>query len=223
MPNYQNSKIYRLVCSETGNQYIGSTTQSLSQRKSGHKIKTNICTSKSLINPEIFLIENCPCNSKEELHKIERIYIENNECVNKFIPTRTKKEYYQDNKEYMIERVRKWNKNNKESRVIYKKEYRKLNIEKIKNNDKEYYNKNKDKLKEYQKEYREQNAEKLKQRAKAYREAHKEEISLNTKEYRKKNIEKRKEKVICECGSEITILNKARHLKTKKHQNFIKD
>ena len=34
-----------------------------------------------------------------ELHKRERYYIENNECVNIRIPTRTKKEYQLENKE----------------------------------------------------------------------------------------------------------------------------
>ena len=36
MPNYQNGKIYRLYSLEGDVQYIGSTTQLLSQRLGGH-------------------------------------------------------------------------------------------------------------------------------------------------------------------------------------------
>ncbi len=35
--DYKNSKIYRIVCNETGETYIGSTTQTLTKRLSKHK------------------------------------------------------------------------------------------------------------------------------------------------------------------------------------------
>ena len=41
---------------------------------------------------QIVLIENYPCNSKNELERRERYWIENTDCVNKNIPTRSKKE-----------------------------------------------------------------------------------------------------------------------------------
>ena len=132
--DYKNSKIYRLVCSQTGNQYIGSTTQPLYKRLHQHKIKSNKCTSKCLINPDIFLVENVSCNSKEELQKIERSYIESMDCVNKKIPNRTVLEWYQDNKERILEQ---------------KKEYHQINKEQ----KKEYYQDNKERLSEYKKEY----------------------------------------------------------------------
>ena len=37
------------------------------------------------MNEEIELVENYPCNSKEELEKKEGEYIKNNECVNKLL------------------------------------------------------------------------------------------------------------------------------------------
>ena len=40
-------------------------------------------------------------------------------------------------------------------------------------------------------------------------------------EYLEVNKEKRAEKFYCDCGSVITIVSKTRHLKTKKHQNYI--
>ena len=75
MPNYQNGKIYKLVCSDTGNIYVGSTCKTLNARLSNHKSKTfNQCSSKSFINPKIVLIESFSCNSKQELELKEREY-----------------------------------------------------------------------------------------------------------------------------------------------------
>ena len=49
-------------------------------------------------NTDIILVESYPCENKNELHSRERYYIENNNCVNKIIPTRTSKEF---KKEYL--------------------------------------------------------------------------------------------------------------------------
>jgi hypothetical protein len=142
MPNYQNAKIYKLICSETNRVYIGSTVSTLPQRKSQHKAPGNHCCSKDFINPEIILLENFPCNSKSELLIKEREYIENTDCVNLKLPCRTEKEW----KEYNKERRNKYYKNNKEELNKKKKEYREKN--------KEYYN-------GYMKEYREKNKEEI--------------------------------------------------------------
>jgi hypothetical protein len=59
-------------------------------------------------NCKIVLVEEVECKSKEDLHKRERYYIENNECVNKYIPGRTRKEtqkeYRDANKEIIKEK-----------------------------------------------------------------------------------------------------------------------
>lgn len=114
MPNYQNSKIYRVVCDETNQEYIGSTTQKLCYRLGQHKNKYNTCKTKNFINPKIFLIKNCPCNSKEELIAIERKYIESIQCVNKYIPGRTPKEWREQNKELTSKLFKEWSEKNKE-------------------------------------------------------------------------------------------------------------
>ncbi len=110
MPNYQNAKIYKLVCNETNKIYIGSTTNPrLSQRKAKHKCdykryindKRGYVTSFEIVknnNFEIFLIENVDCNNKDELRMRERYYIEKFDCVNKYIPGRTQNERYIINK-----------------------------------------------------------------------------------------------------------------------------
>jgi len=122
MPNYQNAKIYKLICSETNRVYIGSTTQKLHRRKSKHKASDNDCTSKEFINPEIYLIENYPCNNKLELHSKEREYIENTDCVNKQLPYRTEKECQEYNKAYNKANYEKNKKElNKKSREYHEK------------------------------------------------------------------------------------------------------
>jgi len=50
-------------------------------------------------NFQIELVENYSCETKHELHKRERFYIDNNECINHVIPTRTQKEYSELHKE----------------------------------------------------------------------------------------------------------------------------
>ena len=98
MPNYNNSKIYKLVCYETGKCYVGSTTENiLSRRLTGHvcayrrwkKGLRGYVTSFEVLeggNYKIKLIQNCNCENKDELEEFERHYIENIDCVNKQIP-----------------------------------------------------------------------------------------------------------------------------------------
>ncbi len=89
-------RVYKLTCSETKKNYYGSTIKSLNQRLARHKGDDNKCLSKHFINPTIELLEEIELEGKDktELLKIERKYIENNECVNKIVPLRTRHEYY---------------------------------------------------------------------------------------------------------------------------------
>lgn len=90
MPDYKNGRIYKLVCNITGLKYIGSTCQPLYKRLAGHVSAYKAgnkqgLTSINIIsngNYKIVLIENYPCNSKEELIRRERYHIEALECVN---------------------------------------------------------------------------------------------------------------------------------------------
>ena len=137
MPNYQNGKIYKIVSNHTDKKYIGSTTQSLSVRLASHKRdfkQDRNCSSRKLFelgNVEIILIEKCPCEDRMELHKRERFHIENNDCVNKHIPSRTSKEYYQQNKEIIKKRNNNYYHNNHEICSDRGKNYRENNKEKI--------------------------------------------------------------------------------------------
>ena len=95
-------KIYKIVNEDTGDIYIGSTTQTLLKRLAGHKSDTKrlklCCCSNWFKNNNkvsIHLIEEIKFNTVEEVRKRERFHIENNECININIPTRTKNEYRQ--------------------------------------------------------------------------------------------------------------------------------
>ncbi len=123
--DYKNGKIYRLVCNVTGLQYIGSTSQSLSKRMYCHKadykrflMKTyHFVSSFKIIENgdyDIILIESYPCKTKEELHQRERFHIEANDCVNKNIPSRKMSEYYNDNRNELLEQKHEYYLQNKE-------------------------------------------------------------------------------------------------------------
>ena len=140
MPNYKNGKIYKLVCDETNLTYIGSTTQSLSKRFNEHKSdkkKNRLKTISNMIEPKIYLIEDYPCERKEQLNMRERYFIENMECINKNIPCRTFKEHYLDNKEKICKKTNEYYWNNKEKHnELTRKNYEK-NKEKISERQKE--------------------------------------------------------------------------------------
>ena len=140
MSKYQKGKIYKITNEDMPELvYYGSTIDTLKSRLSKHRYaclnKNN--SSKILFNTEnynIQLIELYPCENRKQLCEREGWYIRNNDCINKNIAGRSRKEY---RKVY-----------NKE----YNKEYRKLNKNKISEKNKEYYNLNKNKLNEKQKE-----------------------------------------------------------------------
>lgn len=191
MVNYQNSKIYKIVCDKTGLVYYGSTVQKLSDRLSGHKRKegnvgVNQCMTKNMINPKIYLVEDYPCDRKEQLLMRERYYIENNECCNLCIPGRTRKEYREDNKEYLSEKK------------------------------KEYTKKNKEKKKEYDSEYNQKRYDCSCGASVKIKNKNRHESGGRHKEFKKIT-----EFYDCECGKTIKWGEKSRHFKTKKHQKFI--
>jgi hypothetical protein len=124
MPDYQKGKIYKITSGDLT--YIGSTCEpTLSRRLSCHVSKyklskkndnIGIVSSFQLIETgiyEITLIELFPCGSKDELTARERFHIENTVCVNKVIPRRTQKEYYQANKEELMKRSKEYRDINK--------------------------------------------------------------------------------------------------------------
>jgi hypothetical protein len=80
-------------------------------------------------------------------------------------------------------------------------------------------------MKEQQKNYYENNIEIVKEKHKEYYENNKEILKMKNKTYKQNNIEKvnkrTKEKFNCECGGKFIYSNKAVHLKSKKHLNYL--
>ena len=237
MEKYSNGKIYRIDCLTSGDFYIGSTLSDLSKRLREHKYDLK-CRSHTIIkngNCTISLIENYPCLSRNELRKREghyqRLYKDNESCLNCRIEDRTHDEWIQDNKEYFTEYMRKlyvMNKDKiKEQHIIrkesisqYQKEYKKNKKDKLSQYQKEYRNDKKDKLSQYQKEYLEKNREKINERA---NEKNKERRILKKKE--KQDEDEKKGifglKLHCVCGSVIIKYEKEKHFLTKKHIDFM--
>lgn len=203
MADYTKGKIYRLVCNTTGNQYIGSTTQSLSQRLGGHhanykqflegKITKQISSFSILSenNFEMILIEEFPCENKNQLERRERHFIETMKCVNKLKPAPTKEEllmcyqnHYQENKEKILKYQQKHYQENKEKIQERKQKYRYDNKEKLK----EYTHK-------YGQEYYNENKVKIKEKASAL--------------------------TICECGGQYQHMYRTKHFKTFKHMTWV--
>jgi Uri superfamily endonuclease len=120
MVDYQNGKIYKIECTTTGDTYIGSTTKPLDQRlqshvedyekdKSGWKV--GYLTSYRVLKNQTYqitLLESVSCDSKTELLAREKHHIVSNNCVNKHIPTRTRAEYRQDNKDKILEYAKEY-------------------------------------------------------------------------------------------------------------------
>jgi hypothetical protein len=218
--DYQNGKIYSIRSYQTDLIYIGSTTQPLSKRLSKHRCdfnswKNNIggyVTSFEIIKFDdhyIELIENYPCNSKNELVKREgQLIRETENTVNKNIAGRNTKEWNEDNKEKVSE---------------YKKQYYEENKEQLSEKQKQYYEENKEQLLEKQKQYREDNKEQILEKQKQYYEDNKEQILEQQKQYYEDNKQKITQKYNCECGGHYIHCGEARHIKTKKHQKYINE
>jgi hypothetical protein len=208
MPDYSKSKIYRLDCGDMI--YIGSTTQPLAKRKGTHKIdylRNRNFRSKLLYqyaednglslteDIRIELICEYPCDNKEQLDAFEGKYIRQykeeygDKCVNKCIAGRTDKEYYEDNKDKILEQKKEYYEDNKDK----KKAYQQQNKDKKKEYDKQYREKNKEKLLQQKKEYQQQNKTKIAEKKKEYYHKNKDEILKQMTVYYEDNKDKKKE------------------------------
>jgi len=208
MPNYNLGCIYKIKHNEDyddENIYIGSTCN-LIRRRCKHKTSCNNENSVEYNKPLyqyirenggwdnwiMIKIHDYKCNYKSELEIEERRMIDLlKPKLNKYIPTRSQKEYREANKEVIAEKM------------------------------KEYYEVNKEVIIEKVKEYREANKEVLLEKAREYKKENKEVLAEKNKEYYETNkeviVEKRKEKCKCDnCGAEIRKHDLQRHKRTQK-------
>ena len=194
--------IYKITCNETGDIYIGSTTQSLNQRMSEHKTRAKTSetdtgryyNSSQIIKRNNFLSEivefvNYDKNKKLLLLK-EREWIENLNCVNIKQPITSLEEKMEKSREVAKNKYHE----NPELALQKNKDYHQTDVGK----------------------------ESKARRDKKYREGDKREELLEKKrEWSKQNREKTKEvrSAIheCSCGGTYTLQHKSRHEKTAFH------
>jgi len=192
--DYKKACIYEIVCKDVSitQRYVGSTTN-LINRRNEHKSRCNnenckhynqyvyqfIRANGSFDNWDVVLIEQViDCKDKEHLHKRERFYIESFKAeLNKCIPNRTQKEWCEENKEKIVERMKEYYQDNKEKY----NEYYEKNKEKKKEYRREYYEENKNEIAEkqriYKKEYLANNKNEIAEKQRIYYENNKNEIN----------------------------------------------
>jgi hypothetical protein len=177
MPDYSTGKIYVIFSTSKKIFYIGSTTQSISQRLGKHNSdfksyklgKYNWVSSFDVLECEdykIELLEEYPCCNRTQLGRREgehiKTYSKNGfTCVNKNIAGRTIQEYfavyYEKNKEDILEKVAEYRTTHKEDIKKQIAEYRATHKKAIAEKNAVYYEKNKEDIRKKQTEYRAKN------------------------------------------------------------------
>jgi hypothetical protein len=127
MPNYQNSKIYRLFSPSKDLVYYGSTTEPLTTRLSKHiytynnkekyKGTRDASTIIECLDYKIELVKDFPCDNKKQLLKEEGTYMRNNKCINRLIAGRTPAEYRADNADKLKEYRKNYRQKEKEKKT----------------------------------------------------------------------------------------------------------
>ena len=111
---YLNGKIYKIWNIINGDVYVGSTCSLLCKRMAKHR---DALTVEKLQNRALYklmlelgkdkfhieLVEDYPCENKEQLRKREGFYIRQMGTLNMVIEDRTRQEYIKDNKEKIKE------------------------------------------------------------------------------------------------------------------------
>lgn len=165
MPDYQKAKIYKLWSPSKNLVYYGSTIETLASRLAKHvgnykaynNDNTKAYVSSYLVldceDYKIELMEECPCNNRQQLLKKEGEYIKNNECVNILIAGRTKQEWEKENPNKVKEAKQKYCEENLNKVKEAKQKYIDTNIDKVKETKQKYRLDNVDKIREYQRQY----------------------------------------------------------------------
>jgi len=167
MNRYANGKIYMIESASAGLVYYGSTCLPLHKRFFAHKQnygyfqkgKYHYVTSFKILDHEdnkIVLVEEFPCENKQQLLAREAYYIRTQNCVNKCVPNRTQEEHYEDNKE----KRKQYREDHQENINEYQKQYYENNKEYFQNHSKQYYEDNKKELQDKRKKRYNDNKEK---------------------------------------------------------------
>lgn len=225
MPNYRNGKIYLVQDIRTRKTiYVGGTTKKLETRWRWHRHGCGkqpvheYMVREGLENFELVLIQFWPCDSRRELDEREEFYrsiYKPPYCRQKAYRTaEEKKEYmrqYREEHKGEIQAQRQaYYLDHQEEKKEYSRKYRAANPEKVKASQQRYAREHREERNELHRKFLEKHPEKKQEYNKRYRERHREE-----------RITKAKEKFECECGGRYTRAAKARHMETKKHQDYL--
>lgn len=186
MPNYQDSKIYKIVNVNNLNDdyvYVGSTTQLLSQRIAEHrsdslkkpsrKLYQHIIGNGGWDNFKIILIEDFPCESKEQLVARENLWQKQMNSIRSGLNMINSVFDVEAHKVNRAQSMKRYYENNKDKLKELKKQYYEINKNKINEQKKEHYELNRDTIKQQVKRYRENNKDTTRQRNRKYRENNK--------------------------------------------------
>jgi hypothetical protein len=212
MPDYSKTVIYVIKCKDETKTdvYVGSTC-SFKQRIRQHKCASKFDKFKlydyiqengGWENFECNIYEEYPCENVQQCRIKEReVYEKLKATLNSQKPHRDKGEYYEENKQDILEKQKLYNKDPlvTDRRHETQKNYRDdpINKEKLREKNKQYVEENKEHIADYKKQWGQINQERRKETNKLRYETKKEEISAKRKEnYEKNKIEiqlKRKE------------------------------
>ena len=172
--------------------YVGSTTQPIHRRISGHVKGDNPCSSKIIIESgtyEVEVLESGKFKTLDDLRWCERRYIEQfgiKNLVNKVIPILTKDEHHANKVVYTAE--------HREEKAAYDVKYAAEHRKQKAAYKAEYNNNHRDELAKYRAEHRDALAAQQAQQA-----------------------ERSAQIVLCPCGKSGRYGDRSRHLKTKFH------
>ena len=201
--DYSKTIIYKIKCNDESvlDFYVGHTTN-YSKRKCSHKDKCEnskvklyemIRANGGWKNWSMVEVEVYPCNSSTEARIREEYWRETLQAT-----MNAKRAYLSD-----------------EAQVEYYTQYHK-----------QYRQEHADKIKTYQKQYYQENTEEIAIKNKQYRQEHVDELKTYFKQYRQEHLDeiksKKGQKFECGCGSSYTHVHKARHERSKKHQDWEK-
>jgi len=159
--DYSRTCMYKICCKDPSikDEYYGHTTDK-TKRKQNHKTRCNnpdvkqynfyvyqfIRENGGWDNWSMIIVEEYPCENRNQAELRERYWIEKQQStLNQVIPTRTRQEYYEENREELCEK------------------------------SKHYYEEHKEEILEQNKQYKEEHKEQIIEKNKQYREEHKEQ------------------------------------------------
>jgi hypothetical protein len=207
MPDYSKGKIYVIRNYINDKEYVGSTVETLPQRYSKHGTsnkEANCALWKAMKelgreNFYIELIENYPCNSKQELNAREGYWIRQKDTYkngyNINIAGRTVEEWRKENRDNILTKKREYHFKNREQMLLKQREY-----------CKNAYATDKHKVLQRCEKYRNNNRDLIRERSRQKYELNKE-----------KELARFKVKVTCECGKEVNKYNLRNHQKSQQH------